>query len=165
MLRANTNSTASCNIRKARGRSAAAAVEFAVLLPFLMCMLLGVTDLGRMFYYSMTIENSLHNSLLFDSQAFDNQNQQWIGTTQYWQGPSGNLSTDTAAAQLDATNLNPSLPDANISSASSTDADGNNVVVVTVTYTFTPLVPYPGLPSSIPLSRSGQIRVAPAVPK
>jgi Flp pilus assembly protein TadG len=153
------------NLRRDRRRHAAAAVEFAILLPFLTAMLLGVTDLGRLFYYSMTLENSLHNALLFTGQTFDNQNQQWIGSDQYWQGPSGNLSTGTAAAQLDATNLTPSLPDANVTTASQTDADGNGVIVVTVTYTFTPLVPYPGLPSQVPISRSGQIRVAPAVPK
>jgi Flp pilus assembly protein TadG len=152
-------------IQRNRPRRAAAALEFAILLPFLTCMLLAVVDLGRLFYYTMTLENSLHNALLFAGQTFDNQNQQWIGNAQYWQGPGGNVSTGTAAAQLDATNLTPSLPDANVTTASQTDADGNSVVVVTVTYTFTSLVSYPGLPSQVPISRSGQIRVAPAVPK
>jgi TadE-like protein len=140
-------------------------VEFAVLLPFLTCMLLGLTDLGRVLYYSMTIDNCLHNSMLFVSHSFDNQNQQWIGTTQYWQGPSGNLSSHTAAAQLDAANLSPGLPDANITKANGDDADGNAVVIVTVSYTFQPLALYPGLPAQVTLQRSGQIRVAPAVPQ
>jgi Flp pilus assembly protein TadG len=140
-------------------------VEFAVLLPFLTCMLLGLIDLGRLFYCSMTLENSLHNGMLFVSQSFDNQNQQWIGNTQYWQGPNGNLSAMDDAVQLDATNITPSLPDGSISSTSGTDSDGNSIITVTVSYTFTPLVPYPGLPSQVPITRSGQIRVAPAVPK
>jgi Flp pilus assembly protein TadG len=148
-----------------RGRNATAVVEFAVLLPFLMCILLGAIDLGRLFYYSMTIDNAMHNAMLFSAQSFDNQNQQWIGTDQYWQGPNGNLSDSTAAAQLDATNLTPSLPDANVTTKSTTDADGNQVVVVTVTYKFQALVPYPGLPSEVPIQRSGQVRVAPALPK
>jgi hypothetical protein len=139
-------------------------VEFALLLPFLACMLVGVTDLGRLFYYCMTIDNALENAMLFSSQSFDNQNQQWIGTTQYWQGPGSQLSTATDAAQLDAANLTPALPSANVTTATGNDADGNSIATVTVSYTFQPLVPYPGLPSQVVIQRSGQIRIAPAVP-
>src|SRR5262249_25876830 len=134
---------------RSQHRHAAATVEFAVLLPFLVCMLLGVTDLGRLFYVSMTIDNSLEDGMLMVGQTFDNQNQQWVGNPQSWQGPSGSLSSAAAAAQLDGANLTPALPNANVTTASSTDADGNPVVVVTVTYTFQPIVPYPGLPSQV----------------
>jgi hypothetical protein len=146
-------------------RRAAATVEFAVLLPFMMAMFLGVVDFGRLFYYSMTIDNSLHNAMLFSGQTFDNQNQQWIGTVQYWQGPNGQIvSSDSAAAELDGTNLDPALPTANIQTTSGTDADGNSVIIVTVSYTFQTLVPYPGIPSPVVITRKGQIRVAPAIP-
>jgi hypothetical protein len=112
----------------------------------------------------MTIDNALENAMLFSSQSFDNQNQQWIGTTQYWQGPGSQLSTATDAAQLDAANLTPALPSANVTTATGNDADGNVIATVTVSYTFQTLVPYPGLPSQVAIQRSGQIRVAPAVP-
>jgi hypothetical protein len=134
------------------------------MLPVLVPLLVAVIDLGRLFYCSMTVENCLHNSVLFSGQTFDNQNQEWVGTTQYWQGPNGAVSTTQAAGELDGTNLSPALTDAEITTSSTKDDDGNSVVVVTVTYTFTPLVPYPGLPSSVPISRSRQIRVAPALP-
>ncbi len=128
-------------------RRATATVELAVLLPFMMGMFLGVVDFGRLFYFSMTVDNSLHNAMLFSGQTFDNQNQQWIGTNQYWQGPNGQIvSSDNAAAELDGTNLNPQLPTANIQTTPGTDADGNSVVIVTVTYSFQTLVPYPGIP-------------------
>jgi hypothetical protein len=148
-----------------KGRSASATVELAVLAPFLVPLLLAVIDLGRLFYCTMTVENCLHNAMLFSGQTFNNQQQQWIGTTQYWQGPSGSLTTTQAAGELDSTNLTPALADSQITTSSTNDSDGNSVVVVTVTYTFTPLIAYPGLPSSVAISRSAQIRVAPALPK
>jgi len=146
-------------------RSAAATVELAVLLPFLMAMFLGVVDFGRLFFFSMTVDNSLHNAMLFSGQSFDNQNQQWIGNNQYWQGPNGQIvSSDTAAAELDGANLNPAMPTGNVTTTSGTDANGNAVVIVTVSYTFQTLVPYPGIPSQVVIQRTGQIRLAPAVP-
>jgi hypothetical protein len=146
-------------------RSAAATVELALLLPFMMAMFLGVVDFGRLCYFSMTVDDSLHNAMLFSAQTFDNQNQQWIGNNQYWQGPGGQIvSGDTAAAQLDGANLDPPLPAANVQTTPGTDADGNAVMVVTVTYTFQTVVPYPGIPSQVVIRRTGQIRVAPGTP-
>jgi hypothetical protein len=97
--------------------------------------------------------------------VFDNQNQQWIGNQQYWQGPSSQLvSLEKVAAELDGANLSPALADANISVASGSDADGHAVNIITITYTFNTLVPYPGLPSPVTITRTAQVRVAPATP-
>jgi hypothetical protein len=143
-----------------------ATAELAILLPFLMALFLFAADFARIFYVSITIENAIHNAALFGSQTFDNQNQQWIGNQQYWQGPNGQLiSQAKVAAELDGTNLSPALADGNITITSGTDADGNPVNIVTVTYTFTPLVPYPGIPSPVTIVRRAQVRVAPATPR
>ena len=151
--------------RRTRRRSGVAAVELAVLLPFLVFAFLAAVDFGRVIYYTITIDNCLHNGAVFASQTFDNQNQQWIGNNQYWQGPNGQLiSAVSAATDLDGTNLTPSLGSSNISVSSGTDSLGNPVVNVTITYTFTTLVPYPGIPSSLTISRTMQARVAPPVP-
>jgi hypothetical protein len=97
--------------------------------------------------------------------VFDNQNQQWIGNQQYWQGPNGQLvSVAKVAAELDGANLSPVLADSNISISSGTDADGNTVNIVTVTYSFSTIVPYPGIPSPLTITRTAQVRVAPATP-
>jgi hypothetical protein len=141
-------------------------VELAVLLPFLVFIFLITIDFARIFYYSMTIENCLHNGAIFGSQTFDNQNQQWIGTNQYWQGPSGQIvSQGKAASQLDGTNLNPVVADSNVTIASGTDTDGNPVTIVTISYPFQTITPFPGIPSQLTIQRSAQMRVAPAVPK
>lgn len=146
-------------------RRATATVELAVLLPFLTALFLFAFDFARIFYVTITIENAIHNSALFGSQVFDNENQQWIGNQQYWQGPNGQLvSLPKVAAELDGANLSPALADSNINIASGTDADGNPVNIVTVTYTFQTIVPYPGIPSPVTITRTAQVRVAPATP-
>ena len=146
-------------------RRATATVELAVLLPFLVALFLFAVDFARIFYFSITIENAIHNSALFASQVFDNQNQQWIGNQQYWQGPNGQLvSQPKVAAELDGTNLNPALADSNITITTGVDADGNPVNIVTVTYTFNTIVPYPGIPSPLTITRTAQVRVAPPTP-
>jgi hypothetical protein len=100
-------------------RQAAATVEMALLLPLLVGLFLFSVDFARVLYYTITIENCALDGALFGSQAFDNQNQQWIGTTQYWQGPSGQVvSLEKAVAELDGTNLNPPLADSNITVSS-----------------------------------------------
>ena len=143
----------------------AATVELAFLLPFLMALFLFAFDFARIFYVTITIENAIHNAALFGSQVFDNQNQQWIGNQQYWQGPSGQVASQAkAAAEFDGTNLSPALADGNINITSGTDADGHPVNIVTVTYTFSTIVPYPGIPSPVTITRTAQVRVAPATP-
>jgi Flp pilus assembly protein TadG len=150
---------------RSRSRRATATAELAILLPFLISLFLFAFDFARAFYVTITIENAIHDGALFGSQVFDNQNQQWIGNLQYWQGPNGQLvSLEKVAAELDGSNLSPALADTNITVASGTDADGNPVNIVTVTYTFTTIVPYPGIPSPVTITRTAQVRIAPATP-
>jgi Flp pilus assembly protein TadG len=151
--------------RHPSARRGAATVELAVVLPFLVLLGLFATDFARVLYYTITIENAVHNGTLFGGQVFDNQNQQWIGNTQYWQGPNGQLvSQEKVATELDGASLNPALADSNVNVSSGTDADGNPVNIVTITYTFSTIVPYPGIPSPIQIVRTAQVRVAPAKP-
>ena len=146
-------------------RRATAVAELAVLLPFLVALFLFAADFARILYFTITLENCVENAALFTSQSFDNQNQQWIGNQQYWQGPNGQLvSQPKVAAELDGTNLNPALADSNIHVTTGVDADGNPVNIVTVSYTFTTLVPFPGIPSPVTIVRRAQVRIAPAAP-
>ena len=146
-------------------RRGTATAELAVLLPLLVALFLFAADFARIFYVSITLENAIHNAALFGSRTFDNRNQQWIGNQQYWQGPNGQLITqESVASELDGANLNPALAGSNVSVTSGTDADGNSVAIVTITYTFNTIVPYPGIPSPVTITRTAQMRVAPAKP-
>jgi Flp pilus assembly protein TadG len=154
-------------LRRSRpaARHGVAAAEFAILLPFLVGLFLFAIDFARILFYTITIETALQNGALFGSRSFDNQNQQWIGNVQYWQGPNGQLvSQENVTSELDTTNLNPALSNANINVTGGTDADGNPVNIVTITYTFNTFVPYPGVPSPVTITRTAQVRIAPPTP-
>lgn len=133
--------------RPGGGRRATAAVELAVLLPFLVFVFVIGVDFGRVFYHCLTLTNCARNGAVYGSQDPTH---------------AADTAGIQAAALVDAGNLRPAPT---VTSATGTDADGNPCVQVTVTYTFQTITGYAGIPSSIPLSRTVQMRVAPVQPK
>ena len=119
--------------RKQRARPAAAAVEFAVLAPFLAFLFVIAVDWARVFYYSIAVRNCARNGALYLSQ------KQSAKTTSSPYTDSGyvNLYVNsanpvTAAALADASNLTPTP-----TVTSTTGSDGYGPYVeVTVSYTF-----------------------------
>ena len=69
-----------------------------------------------------------------------------------------------AAAVQTAPARSPALAAANVSSSTVSDANSDPYVAVTATYSFTTLVTYPGIPHTMPLSRTVKMRVLPGVP-
>lgn len=132
--------------RASRRPKGAAAVELAVLLPLLAFLFLIAVDYARIFYYSLTIENCARNGALYASNAFN------------YPMP---YSSAAQAAIADGSNLNPPLTASDVTVANGTDANGNSCVTVTINYTFQTVTNYPGLPSSVNLVRSVEMRVAP----
>jgi Flp pilus assembly protein TadG len=119
--------------RKQRARPAAAAVEFAVLAPFLAFLFVIAVDWARVFYYSIAVRNCARNGALYLSQ------KQSAKTTSSPYTDSGyvNLYVNsanpvTAAALADASNLTPTPT---VTSTSGSDTYGP-YVEVTVSYAF-----------------------------
>ncbi|HBI42058.1 MAG TPA: hypothetical protein DDY78_04255 [Planctomycetales bacterium] len=133
----------SVSVLKKRRRPGAAAVELAVVSPFLVFLFVIAVDFGRIFYFSQTIENCARNGAIYGSNL----------TTA--QSPYSNIQQ---AALADAENLN---PQPTVTSATGTDASGNAYVQVTVAWQFKTITTYPGVPSPVNLSRTVQMRVAP----
>jgi Flp pilus assembly protein TadG len=131
-------------------RKGVAAVELAVLLPFLAFILVVSVDFARIFYYSLTIENCARNGALW---ACDPYSQPWSP-----------YATVQNAAEADASSLTPALQDSNVTSASGTDASNNAYVSVTVTYSFQTVTSYPGIPSTVTITRTVQMRTLPTIP-
>ena len=119
--------------RKQRARPAAAAVEFAVLAPFLAFLFVIAVDWARVFYYSIAVRNCARNGALYLSQ------KQSAKTTSSPYTDSGyvnlyvnSASPVTAAALADASNLTPTP---SVTSTSGSDSYGP-YVEVTVSYAF-----------------------------
>ena len=127
-------------------RRGAAAVEFAVMLPFLCFVFIATVDFCRVFYYSLTVSNCARNGAIYGSadkiHALD----------------TGGILT---ACKADAGNLN--LQELGIS-CSTDNASNPTHVDVTVTYPFTTIAQYPGVPKQTILSRSIRMSVLPATP-
>jgi hypothetical protein len=133
-----------------------AATEMALLLPLFAFLLVAVTDFARLFYSYATITTCARNGAIYASS----------NATAQAQSP---YATVTAAAQADASNLSP-LPTVDSPQYSSTyngtysgaKPSGDGYVQVTVHWTFTTIVTYPGIPSSMNLSRTVTMRLLPS---
>jgi Flp pilus assembly protein TadG len=130
-----------------RERPAAAAVEFALLLPFLAFLFVIAVDFSRLFYYTLTVTNFARNGAVYLSDPYNPVKSPYSNVTQ--------------AALADAPNLS---PQPTVSSANGTDENGA-YVEVTVQYTFKTLTSYPGVPSETLISRTVRMNIAPQVPK
>ncbi len=127
-------------------RRGAAAVEFAILLPFLAFAFVAATDFCRIFYFSLTISNCARNGALYGSAD---------------QAHALNTTGIQAAAAADADNLDRQL----LSTSSCTDsATSPTYVEVTVTYPFSTITRYPGFSGLTNLSRTVRMSVVPATP-
>jgi Flp pilus assembly protein TadG len=129
--------------RTGASRRAAATVELAILLPLLVFLFAIAVDFARIFYFSQTIQNCARNGAIYASNLVTAQS------------PYASLQ---AAALADASNLD---PQPTVTSTTGTDAAGNSYVQVTVTWQFQGLTSVPGVPTTLDLSRTVQMRVAP----
>ncbi len=128
-----------------RRRRGIAAVELALLLPFLALIFVVAIDFARVFYFDLTVANCARNGALYVCQT-----------------PTTALDTAgiTSAAQMDAGNLNLSQ----LTVTSSTDSPtAPTKVTVTVTYPFSTITHYPGF-SNMTLSRTLQMNIGPLLP-
>ena len=129
--------------RRCDHRRAAAAVELALILPVL-CFIAAITiDYSRLFYHWTTITTCAYNGAMYASL-----------------NPTATSSEISNAALLDATNLTNPAP--TVGSPSYVKDSGNNQYVeVTVSYTFKSQFPWPGMPTSVTLSRKLQVAMTP----
>jgi Flp pilus assembly protein TadG len=132
---------------RSRLRRGSSAAELALLLPLLSMLLLFTIDFARLYYYYSIVTNCARNGALYGSDP-----------TAAAESPYPDLTT---AALADASNLSPQPA---VTSSTGTDSNGNPYVQVTVVYPFTTISNYPGLSNPINLTRTVQMRVAPATP-
>jgi Flp pilus assembly protein TadG len=139
-----------------RSEHGASLVEMAILLPLFVLLLLVAVDAGRAFYLAIEVAGAARSAAIYGSR-----------------NPTDTTGMETAAQDdaPDVPNLSVGTPSYGCECADGTGysancattptCPGNNEVYrvnVTVTGTYTPLFPWPGIPSSISLSSSASMR-------
>jgi Flp pilus assembly protein TadG len=161
------------SLRPRHDRPAAAAVELAVLLPFLLFLSAISTDWARLLYHTISIETCARSGALALSdqvtwyQVPGNSSRATPYPTGFAAAGTPALTAPQQAVLETATRVeDPSLPAAaTVVATQSTDATGSPVVTVTVTRTFTSITGFPGVPSAETLTRAVTMRVAPQATK
>jgi Flp pilus assembly protein TadG len=127
-------------------RRGAAFVELALLLgPILAFIAVAATDFARIFNAYVTVTSCARNGALYGC----------LDST---------YAADTSGIQSAALNDKASLSPAPTVSSSTSAISGTPYVTVTVTWTFSTLINYPGIPSSLTLSRTVTMRVVQDTP-
>ncbi len=121
-------------------------VEFGLLLPILVLLVLGAIDFGRVYFAYVSVTNGARNgadyaashcSLSCDEDGIRNA-----------------VVADTSDL-LNTSSTNPA-----ISVLNDLDSQGRLQTHVTVNYTFSTLFPWPGIPDSIDVARTVTARIA-----
>ena len=133
-------------IRRGRYQRGQSLVEFALLLPVLLLIVLGAIDFGRLYYSYVSITNGARNGAHYASSSAQ--------ATSDLEGIRDAVLGDTSGLP----DTSPSNPDVGV--ATGTDGQGRLYADVTVSYTFSVLVPWPGIPETIDMERTVRARVA-----
>ena len=129
-------------------RRGAAVVEMAIVLPLMMFLLLVGIDYCRLFFFSQIVCNCTRNGAVFVSDPYN------IADSPY-------ASLEEAAKADAGSDIKSQLT---VTSKTGSDSLGA-YTEVTVSYPFSTLTSYPGLPKTVTITRTAQVRIAPRVPK
>lgn len=135
-------------VRASRPRRAAAAVEFAIVLPILITVFLGMTDFGRVSYSAIALANSARSGAAYASMnPYDNSNQA------AWQARVRQAAVDelSQSPAFDAGKLT-------ITATSTTESGGLRRVRVEAAYPFQTIISWPLIPNSLDLKQTVVMR-------
>lgn len=118
-------------------------VELAVLLPLLILLFVIAVDVGRVFHFSLTMQNCARAGAVYASDPHVAHESPF--------------STVEEAAQADAPNVS---PPPKIRTEIRVDAAGRSYVEVTAAHTFTSISRFPGIAHKIELVRTVRMSLA-----
>ncbi len=114
----------------------------ALLAPLLLFVLLVTIDFARAYSAYIEIGNAARAGAIYGSRSSSDAND---------------ASAVRAAALADSPEIFGTTP--SVSSSTQRDSDGFEQVTVSVDFTFKTLVSFPGIPDSVDLSRSVEMRI------
>jgi Flp pilus assembly protein TadG len=144
-----------CSGQILRSECGTSLVELAIMLPVLLLIFLGIVDFGRAYYLAPEVAGAANAAAIYGSAyptdltgmakaaALNAPDVSGLTTTTGW-----GCECSDGTNQL--VNCSPSTPTCSV----------NVVYYVTVTTsaTFTPLIPWPGIPSPMTISRTTMMR-------
>lgn len=131
----------------------ASAVEFALVSPLLILMMIGVVDMGVFAMERMRIQNTAYAAASYVAQVGDDTNVQVIADEAY----EGDFNNIVLSSEFEC-----ECADGVAQACPSACGDGDyqrRFVNITASGTFDSFFPYPGLPDSVALERSVRMRV------
>ena len=137
--------------RKSRARAqrgGAAAIEFAIVLPVLLTILLGASDFGRVSYSTIAIANAARSGAAYASMNPYDSSAPAAWTTNLTQAVTDELSQFTA---FDTSKLT-------VTTTNVVEPGGLRRVSVQVTYPFKTLISWSSIPSSFNLQQTVVMR-------
>ena len=138
-----------------RSESGSAFIELGLMFPMLLLILVGAIDFARVFFADIALTNAAEVGAMYGARSVTG---------------SSNLTSMQNAAVADAADLTGVTATATQyctcgSGASHTcpvscsGTTAHTFVSVSASYTFVPAIPFPGIPSSIPMTRTAVMRV------
>ncbi|MGA2760569.1 MAG: TadE/TadG family type IV pilus assembly protein [Candidatus Cybelea sp.] len=133
-----------------RCESGTSLVEFAIVLPFLALLLIGLIDFGRYTYDAVLAANAARAAVQYGAQNLEKA-KDYAGMRAAGAADAPTLSglTVTPNAYCSVSGV----------TGSCTTAGAVAYVQVNASGTFSPLIKYPGLPASVPVTGSALMRV------
>ena len=139
--------------RASRSRRGAAAAEFAVVLPLLMTVVLGCVDFGRFAYNYIAVSNAARAAAGYGMMnTYDVTNP---STQTTW---SNNIQQAAKDEMTGQTGFSASSLQVTVTTSTTGEVAPDLRIVVTATYPFSTIVTWPGIPSSLNLSRTVAMR-------
>ena len=142
----------------------AALVELALLVPFLLLLFIGAIDFGRAYYVGLQVANAAHAGAEYASysQSASTAN---IRAAAQAAAPDVGLATPTVSYSCECSDGSSVVSSSNCSAAPpACGANGTRsgtpvyMAKVTTSATYTPLMPWPGIPSTITFTKTAAVR-------
>ena len=140
-----------------RSDSGAALVEMAVIAPLLLLLCLGVGDFGRMLYRAITLSHAARAGAAYGAQS-NAHTGDTAGIRLAAQQEAQNIGTITVTSSRICECTIGTAVSCTTASCAGYGAP-RSYVRVTTSQTFSTVVPFPGIPSTVPLNRTAKVRV------
>jgi len=129
-------------------------VELALVMPLFVLLLVVLVDLGRAYYYAISISSAVHAAALYGLRNPTDTS----GIQSAASSSASDISSLTTNASYGCECHDGSSDVPLCSTAPACSQNYVNYVSVTTTATFRPVLPYPGIPSSFTFSRTTRLR-------